>query len=327
MIDSSEQFQTFLAELQQQSRFVFDIETTGLDPLRAQIVGFAFCWKPGTAYYLPLRAPAADAALDPDATLQALKPIFEDPASSKVNQNIKYDQMVLAAHGVTLAHVVGDPMIAHYLLEPGARSHGLDDLVRDYLNHTNIKIEELIGKGKKQICMDAVPTVKAKDYACEDADTAFQLAARFEPLLEPSGLRQLYDTLEIPLIDVLAEMERNGISLNVAFLNKLGEEMAGEVADIEQRNLRTRRTRVPYRFAKATPGRPLRRAQAPDPETHRHQAGAEHRPGVTGTARRARSRFTQETRGLPAIDQAQGHLRRRPADARQPEHTADSHVL
>jgi DNA polymerase-1 len=234
LIDTPAGFQRFFAELRQQSRFVFDLETTGLDPILSAIVGIAFCWKPGVAYYLPLRAPEADAKLDPAETLKALKPIFENPQVSKVNQNIKYDQMVLASQGVNLANVGGDSMIAHYLLEPGARSHGLDDLTRDYLKHSNISITELIGKGKKQITMDMVPTAKVRDYACEDTDTAYQLAERFEPLLEPAGLRKLYDTLEIPLIGVLAGMELNGICINVPYLKKLSVDMAGELAALEK---------------------------------------------------------------------------------------------
>ncbi|HEV3439005.1 MAG TPA: DNA polymerase I [Gemmata sp.] len=234
LIDTPARFHPFLTELKKQTRFVFDLETTGLDPFSSDIVGFAFCWKPGTAFYLPVRASAEDAKLDPTATLEALKTILEDPSASKINQNIKYDQMVLAAQGVSLENVAGDPMIAHYLLEPGARSHGLDDLTLHYLKHTNIKIESLIGKGKKQLTMDMVSTTKVRDYACEDADTAFQLAARFEPLLEPAGLRKLYDCLEIPLISVLADMERNGIRINGPYLKKLSEEMAIELAALEE---------------------------------------------------------------------------------------------
>lgn len=234
LVDTPERFTRFLAELKKQSRFVFDTETTGLDPLRSEIVGFAFCWEPHKAYYLPVRAPAEDAKLDPAATLVALKPIFENPAVSKVNQNIKYDQLVLANEQVRLAGVVGDSMLAHYLLHPGARSHGLDDLTEEYLKHRNISITELIGKGKKQITMDQVPTAKVRDYAAEDADAAWQLAAILEPQLEPAGLRKLYDELEVPLIDVLADMELTGIRLDVPFLQKLGTDMAAELASIER---------------------------------------------------------------------------------------------
>jgi DNA polymerase-1 len=235
LVDTPEAFERFLGELRAQKRFAIDLETTGLDPLRSDIVGYAFCWNLGSAHYLPVRAPQEEARLDSDATLRALKPILEDASVSKVNQNIKYDQMVLAAHGVRLRGVAGDPMIAHYLLEPGARSHGLDDLTRDYLAHTNIKIEELIGKGKKQITMAQVPTRTVANYAGEDADTAWRLTEKFEPLLAPAGLRTLYDQLEIPLIDVLADLELDGIRIDVPFLTRLGAEMGAEMAELEMK--------------------------------------------------------------------------------------------
>ena len=232
-IDTPEKFARFLADLKKQTAFVFDLETTGLNPVSAPIVGYSFCWEATKAYYLPVRAPADDAVLDPDATLAALKPLFEDPKVAKRNHNIKFDQIVLAAGGVNLEGVAGDSMLAHYLLEPGERTHGLDDLTQKELKHTNIAISDLIGKGKKQITMNAVPVARVKDYACEDADAALQLAAIYEPQLEARGFRELYDTLEVPLIGVLAEMERTGIRIDVPFLQKLGGEMATDLAAIE----------------------------------------------------------------------------------------------
>lgn len=234
LIDTPELFAEFLANLKQQSRFVFDLETTGLDPFLSDIVGIAFCWKQGEAYYLPLRAPVEDKKLDPKTTLKALAPVFADPKIAKVNQNIKFDLLCLEANGIIVANVAGDSMIAHYLLHAGARSHGLDELTREFLKHENISISELIGKGKKQITMDRVPTAKIGKYAAEDADTAFRLAAILEPQLDTEGLRSLYDKLEIPLIRVLAEIETNGIRLDVPFLQKLGTEMGVELAGIER---------------------------------------------------------------------------------------------
>ncbi|VTT96991.1 dna polymerase i : DNA polymerase I OS=Pirellula staleyi (strain ATCC 27377 / DSM 6068 / ICPB 4128) GN=Psta_3785 PE=3 SV=1: 5_3_exonuc_N: 5_3_exonuc: DNA_pol_A_exo1: DNA_pol_A [Gemmataceae bacterium] len=234
LVDTPEQLAAFLAELKAQKAIVFDLETTGLDPLRSEIVGYAFCWEKGKAHYLPVRAPAGDAQLDPANTLAALMPIFEDAAVEKRNHNIKFDQIALAASGVDLRGVAGDSMIAHYLLHPGARAHGLDDLTRDYLGHQNIKISELIGKGKKQTTMDKVPAATVGKYACEDADTAFQLAARLEPELVSAGFRDLYEQLELPLVGVLADMERTGIRVDVPFLQKLGVEMAAEVSGIEK---------------------------------------------------------------------------------------------
>ena len=180
-----------------------------------------------------MRAPEGDPRLDLDETLGDLKPIFENPTVEKRNHNIKFDQLALMANGVTLAGVAGDSMIAHYILEPGARAHGLDDLTQTELGHANVPISELTGKGKKQIAMDAVPVARVKDYACEDADSALRLAALYEPRVANRGLRKLYDELEVPLITVLAEMEFAGIRVDVPFLTKLGGEMGTELAGIE----------------------------------------------------------------------------------------------
>lgn len=233
LIDTEEAFAEFLASLKAQTRFTFDLETTGLDPLRSEPVGLAFCWQEGEAYYLPVRGPVEDKVLDPSAVLAALKPVFEDAAIAKVNQNIKYDLLVLESHGIRAAKIAGDPMIAHYLLHAGARSHNLDEMTREFLKHENISITELIGKGKKQLTMDRVRTATVRDYAAEDADTAFRLAAILEPQLEAEGLRTLYDELEIPLIGVLAELEFTGIRLDVPLLQKLSVEMESQLAAIE----------------------------------------------------------------------------------------------
>jgi DNA polymerase-1 len=233
-VDTAAKFTAFLAELGNQTAFVFDLETTGLNPVADRIVGYSFAWRPKVAYYLPVRAPEPDAHLDPEATLAALKPVFENAAVEKRNHNIKFDQIVLAAAGVRLAGVAGDSMLAHYLLEPGARAHGLDDLTLAEFGHKNIAIAELIGKGKKQVTMDQVPVARVAKYAAEDADAALQLAALYEPQLARYGFRKLYDEVEVPLIGVLAEMERTGIRVDVPFLRKLGGEMAADLAAVEK---------------------------------------------------------------------------------------------
>jgi DNA polymerase-1 len=234
LVDTREKFKKFLAALKKQKRVTFDLETTSLDPMRADPVGYAFCWEIGKAHYIPVRAPEADEQLDPAEVLAALRPVFENPAVAAVNQNIKYDLLVLAAQGVTVANIAGDPMVAHYLLHAGERSHNLDELTRTYLGHENITISSLIGKGKKQITMDQVPAESLRKYAGEDADTAFRLAGILEPELEAAGLRKLYDEVELPLIRVLAELEFNGVRLDVPFLQKLGGEMEQQLAGIEK---------------------------------------------------------------------------------------------
>ncbi len=233
LVDSPALLADFLKALQSQTRFAIDLETTGLDPLLCDIVGFAISWKAGEAFYLPIRGPKGDAILEAASTIAALKPILEDVRIGKINQNIKYDQLVLRSHGIDIHGVVGDTMIAHYLLHAGERTHNLDELSRTFLNHEPIPILDLIGKGKKQISMADVPTARVCAYAGEDADVAIRLAEILEPQLESANLRTLYDTLEIPLVDVLAEMEFRGVRLDSELLGKLSIEMAGQLAIVE----------------------------------------------------------------------------------------------
>ncbi|MCE9531160.1 MAG: DNA polymerase I, partial [Planctomycetes bacterium] len=234
LVDTPEKWQAFLGELKKQPRFAFDLETTGLDPIQASIVGLAFSWKSGEGWYLPLMAPAADQRLDSADVLKELRPLFANPSIAKVNQNIKYDVLALRAAGVEVHGIAGDSMIAHYLLQPGGRAHNLDDLTRDYFGHQNISITELIGKGKSQKTMDTVPTATVCNYAAEDADAAWRLCEQLEADVDRENLRTLYSDVEIPLIEVLAEMEYNGIRLDLPFLKNLSEEMEKQLEIIEK---------------------------------------------------------------------------------------------
>ncbi len=183
LVDTPEKFEAFYRRLVEQQRFAFDLETTSLSPLQAAIVGLAFSWEPGEAYYLAVRGPEGSPLLDPDATLERLKPIFEDPKIAKLNQNIKYDLLVLRGKGIEVQGVSGDPMVADYLLHSGERSHNLEELARRYLNHPVIPIEDLIGKKSKkqpQLRMDQVPVERVATYSGEDADAAWRLALHLE---------------------------------------------------------------------------------------------------------------------------------------------------
>jgi len=235
LVDTPAKLQEFAKQLKQQKRFAIDLETTGLEPRRADIVGMAFCWQEGEGWYLPVRGPEGDAVLDPALTLERLRPILEDPATTKVNQNIKYDMLVLRQQGVRLGPIAGDSMVADYLLHAGERTHNMTDLALRYLDHRVIEIVELIGKkGKNQLRMDQVPTARVAEYSGEDADVAWRLCNLVEPQLAEQGLKKLYDEVEIPLIEVLAELEFNGIRLDVPFLAKQSIEMAAQLAAIEE---------------------------------------------------------------------------------------------
>jgi DNA polymerase-1 len=243
LVDTQANFDAFLKDLRKQKRIAIDLETTDLDPRKAEIVGYAITWKPGEAWYLAVRGPEGSPLLDPDATREALRPILEDPKVAKVNQNIKYDLLVMRANGIELRGVAGDSMVADYLLHAGERSHNLEELARRYLQHQVIPITDLIGKKNRkqpQLRMDQVPTQRVAVYSGEDADVAWRLCGLLEPQLEaadkdgPPPLRKLYDDLEIPLIEVLAELEFNGVRLDLPLLKKLSAQMAGQMAAIEK---------------------------------------------------------------------------------------------
>jgi DNA polymerase-1 len=235
LVDRPEEFARFCALLGKQKRFAVDLETTSLNPAEAKIVGIAISWQAGEAWYLALRGPEGAPLLSQDEVLEKLKDILEDAARSKVNLNIKYDMLALRWNGVQLHGVDGDPMVADYLLHAGERSHGLAELASRYLDHQVIPITDLIGKkGKKQLRMDEVPPARVAEYSGEDADMAWRLCDHLEAQLEEADLKKLYQELEVPLIEVLAELEYNGIRLDVPFLAKLSQEMSEQLQNIEQ---------------------------------------------------------------------------------------------
>ena len=233
IIDTPEALGGFLAELRVQRKFCFDIETTAIDPLRADPVGYAFSWAEGRAAYLPVRGPEGSRTLDPAATLEALRPILGDPSTEKVGQNLKYDMLVLRRAGVEVAGPVTDTMVLSYLLESGERNHNLDELSRRLLDHTMIPITDLIGKGKNQVTIDRVEVPRVAAYAGEDADAAWRLEAILTPRVREDGLWDLYADLERPLIHVLAGLEFAGIKVDVERLGKLSVEFADRLAAIE----------------------------------------------------------------------------------------------
>jgi DNA polymerase-1 len=233
-IDTPEKLTEFVARLTKEPVIAFDTETTHVWPNWAELVGCSFCWKAGEAYYLPLRAPAGEPHLDPREALDALRAVLENPAVKKVGQNLKYDMIVLRSAGIKLAGAEFDTMVASYLLDAGERNHSLDELSKRYLRHTTIKISELIGTGKNQKRMDEVPVALVTDYAAEDADVTWRLRPILEARLGESGLLELFNTVEMPLVDVLVEMEANGITVDVARLAALSTRYGELLLDVEQ---------------------------------------------------------------------------------------------
>ncbi|MCA9087675.1 MAG: DNA polymerase I [Planctomycetaceae bacterium] len=220
VIRNADQFAAFQKKLEGVRKLCVDLETTSLNPLEADIVGWAICWESDTGYYIAVDGPRGSEVVDPQLVLDALRPLLEDPEVEVVNQNIKYDMLVLRRAGVELKGLGLDPMIGDYLLDAGAISHGLDELSKRYLFREMIPISDLIGKGKKQLQMFDVDVDKAAEYATEDADVAWQIAEMIDVKLREQGLWDLYWNLERPLIDVLAEMEWNGVRIDVEELKR-----------------------------------------------------------------------------------------------------------
>ena len=232
IIDTPELFDAWFKQLEQQQEFCVDLETTSLTALQAEIVGWAFCWESHHGYYLPVNSPGKR-HLDAEMVAAKLKPLLEDPAIAKVNQNIKYDMLVLRRIGIFLEGVSMDPMVGDYLLDAGARSHGLDALAMKYLSHKMIPISDLIGKGKQQKKMFEVEVEQAAEYAAEDANISLQIARKVEQQLKSEGLWDLYWDLERPLISVLVEMEANGIKVLPEELKRQSEQLAQRLIELE----------------------------------------------------------------------------------------------
>jgi len=233
-VTTLEQLGVLVEQMQQQPRVSIDTETTSTMPRWAEIVGYSFAWKPGQAYYAPVRAPEGEPCLDPAAALATLRPFFENPNVEKIGQNLKYEMIVLRAAGVDLQGMGFDTMVADYLLDAGQRNHSLDDLALRHFNYQTTKISELIGTGQKQKQMDQIAVDKVTHYACEDADVPLRLYELLSAKLQEEELGDLYRDLETPLIEVLSEMEFNGVKIDVALLQTLSEKHGERLARLEQ---------------------------------------------------------------------------------------------
>jgi DNA polymerase-1 len=219
----------FIKNLMNQTSVCFDTETTGLNPITAELVGIAFSWEVGKGFYLPFPESKDEA----QALIEQLRPFFENEQIQKIGQNLKYDIKVLAKYTINVKGKLFDTMLAHYLINPDMR-HNMDILAETYLNYTPISIQELIGKkGKNQISMREVPLEKQTEYAVEDADITLQLKEHFEKELGEANTQKLFDDIEIPLLRVLATMELEGINLDEKFLNSLSGQLDTDIKSLE----------------------------------------------------------------------------------------------
>lgn len=227
-IEDEEAFKKLVHTLKGLKEFAFDFETTGTDPMLASPVGVSFSWKTGHACYVPMNA-----NFTIDHVMKALKPIFEDASIRKIGQNIKYEYIILANQGITLKGISFDTMVASYVLNPSKANHNLEDICLEYLNHKmTTPIEELIGKGKNAITMDKVDIAKVSAYCCEDSDVTFRLKEILEKDLAGKGLDKLFNDAEIPLVEVLAIVEINGVSINKEYLGELSVEVEHKLAKL-----------------------------------------------------------------------------------------------
>ncbi|MHA6347129.1 DNA polymerase I [Roseivivax sp. CAU 1761] len=234
----------WIAAARERGWVAIDTETTGLDDMRADLVGVSLCVEPGQAAYLPLTHRGegegdlfGGAALLPDQVLisealQALKPLLEDPAVLKIGQNMKYDAKIFARLGIEVAPF-DDTMLMSYALHAGQHGHGMDDLSERYLGHTPIPIKQVIGSGKSQITFDRVPIEAATRYAAEDADVTLRLWQLFRPMLHRARVTRVYETMERPLVPILGRMEMAGVQVDRDTLSRMSHAFAQKMAGLE----------------------------------------------------------------------------------------------
>jgi len=250
LVQDEKSLAAWIAEATLAGAVAVDTETTSLDAMRAELVGVSICVEPGRACYIPLghKGQAAQGALDfgdgggngDDApeqiplkrALELLKPMLEDPGTLKIGQNIKYDSLVLSRYGVEVSPV-DDTMLLSYVLDGGLHGHGMDELAELHLGHNTIKFKEVAGIGKAQVTFDHVPLDKALDYAAEDADITLRLHRALKPRLLDEHMVTVYETIERPLIPVLARMERAGVRVDPEALRGLSRDFTQRMAGLE----------------------------------------------------------------------------------------------
>jgi len=247
LVTDMKALQAWIAEIERTGFVAVDTETTSLDPVAAELVGISLSTAPGKACYIPLRhkgsAPAGELDLDAAASeapeqipvedaIAALRPVFADPGILKIGQNIKYDATILARAGAPV-HPVDDTMLLSFVLDAGSHGHGMDELSKLHLDHAPIPYKEVAGTGKSQVTFDHVPLDKARDYAAEDADITLRLWKLLKPRLAAERMATIYETIERPLVPVIAAMEQAGIKADADILRALSNDFAERAVRLE----------------------------------------------------------------------------------------------
>ena len=233
LVESLGEWERILWEFQGTSEFSFDFETDSLSPVNANLVGLAITHREREGWYVPL-GHSEGTNLSEEEVLKALVPLLEDPQKEKVGQNIKYELVILFSRGYRVEGPLFDTMVASYLLNPGKRSHGLDELALEYLGYRTITYKEIAGKGKKEIPFAQVQLQQARDYACEDADITLRLKHILEEQLKKEGLTELFQQLEMPLVPVLARMELAGVKVDRVKLEAMAEVLKNQIHNLER---------------------------------------------------------------------------------------------
>lgn len=244
MVTTAEELQVWIDAAKRQGWFAFDTETNSLDAMSADLVGFSMSMMPGKACYVPLLhgtqidgfdlGDTEDVVQIPlDEAVAMMKPLLCDPSVMKVGQNIKYDMLVLAKYGLTIAPI-DDTMLLSYALDAGVHGHSMDALSQLFLNHTPIPFKEVVGTGKKQLTFDRVPVADATRYAAEDADVTGRLYRILKPRLAEDAMTTVYETLERPLAPVLVEMERCGVKVDRTVLKRMSGDFAQTMLRLEE---------------------------------------------------------------------------------------------
>ena len=230
-------FKVWLGKLEQADLFAFDTETTSLNYMEARIVGVSFAVEAGSAAYVPFAHDylGAEQQLSEDEVLSSLRPLLENPNQSKVGQNLKYDQSVLANHGIVLQGIDYDTMLESYVLDSTATRHDMDSLAKKYLEVSTTKFEDIAGKGTKQLTFNQIQLTEAAPYAAEDADITLRLHQVLWPKLEAdAGLKRLLQEIELPLVSVLSRIERNGALISRDLLSAQSLEIADRLQKLEK---------------------------------------------------------------------------------------------
>jgi len=236
LVDSEEKFAAMLEQLAAAPLVCVDTETDSLSAMQSGLVGLAFAVRPRHGWYVPLAHNylGAPDQLPLREVLARLKPLLEDPDKPKLGQHIKYDLNVLARHGVEVRGVRFDTMLESYVLDAAGNRHDMDTLAEKYLNHRTIQFEDVAGKGKGQIAFNQVPVEAAAEYSAEDTDITLRLHHAIYPRIEEvPALKKVFDTIEMPLLPVLARVERDGVKVDAALLARISTELAGRMDELQ----------------------------------------------------------------------------------------------